>query len=119
MRGIPLVIWESLALASLAVFAWLFNEYVPQGRPKTLIVAGIAICLLWPVRYRWESTHGRTTKCPETANSNAKSQEKATDCAETLPGRYIRIPYLFVGFCELAIIFFDRYKGNGADANPK
>ncbi len=25
-------------------------------------------------------------------------------------GRWVKIPYIFVGFCELAIVIFDRFK---------
>lgn len=71
---------EVLPAVVAAVGTWLIYKFFGSELTKLVVFAASASTLLWPVNYR------------------------KTDAG------MIRIPYLFVGFCELAIIVFDRFK---------
>lgn len=71
------------ALLFLAASAWIARSFLSSDELRAFVVLVLGAWLLFPVRYRWE-----------------KDPQK----------RYIRIPFVFVGFCELAIVIFDRFK---------
>jgi len=83
LRTITIAVAQSIATLACAVVAWFLGQGL-HGLLKTIGVLIIATWLLWPVKYRFED----------------KPKE-----------RWIRIPYLFAGFCELAVVIFDRFKG--------
>jgi hypothetical protein len=88
MKEIVIAIVQALAAISSLVLAWALGEYAPAGWAKMGLIFFLAIVLLFPARYRWVGDKQK---------------------------KWIRIPYLFVGFCELAIVVFDRFK----TAEPK
>lgn len=74
---------EVIAVTALTIIAWMFSEFLSSEFSRIFVVLTLGVVILWPVRYRFE-------KEPE--------------------GRWIRIPFLLAGFCELAIVVFDRFK---------
>jgi len=80
MGKIASTIVEVLPAVVAAAVTWLIYKCFGSELTRLVVFAALAATLIWPVKYR-----------------------------KTEAGM-IRIPYLFVGFCELAIIVFDRYK---------
>lgn len=91
MAGIEGSLWtrtkavlKFLAVFAPAALAWLATEFLPEGRVRVMAIMTFGAWLLWPIRYR-----------------AMKHDERIY---------WIYVPYLFAGFCELAVVIFDRYK---------
>ena len=75
---------QFIAGAATAIIAWLVVHQV------AFVALGLGLLIFWPVKYR------KVYK-PE--------EEKKYEL-----DHWVRIPFIFAGFCELAVVVFDRFK---------
>src|SRR5215510_10793545 len=71
---------QLIAAAVLVVIAYMFNDFFSTEFSRIFVVLILGAFMLWPVRYR------------------------------KIGEGWVRIPFPLAGFCELAIVVFDRFK---------
>ncbi len=81
-----------IAMAALTVVGLVYKEYLPD-HDKAAAALVLGVIILFPVIYR--TTGGVTVE---------------TVTKSETPSHWIWIPFIFVGFCELATVVFDRFK---------